>query len=150
MLRPFKRRRPSHHEASLKCIRTMLRLCSRTDPADGRERLRSVQVPGVLANGKCDPRRKLQVSIKRAIDAGAELLERQLRPIQGLESTRSLALLVILLVQTLLQHCGETRSHPQATGRSSASRLARGGRHEGRGYISQSVIYFLTIVTGRN
>jgi hypothetical protein len=65
MLRPFQRQRPSHHEASLRRVHTMVRLVGSKDLVDSCGRLRSVQVPGVLANGRYDPLRGLFVSIKR-------------------------------------------------------------------------------------
>jgi hypothetical protein len=63
MLRPFQRQHRSHHKAWLRCVRTMVRLVGNKDLADSCGRLRSVQVPGVLANGRYDPLRGLFVSI---------------------------------------------------------------------------------------
>jgi hypothetical protein len=65
MLRPFQRQRHAHHEAWLRCVRTMVRLVCNKDLADSCGRLRSVQVPGVLANGRYDPLRGLFVSNQR-------------------------------------------------------------------------------------
>lgn len=65
MLRPFNAGAPLHHEASLRNVRTMMRQFGRRDLDHSCGRLRSVKVPGVLANGRCEPLRKLFVSTKR-------------------------------------------------------------------------------------